>query len=234
MYSAKAAGKNSYKFYEKSMAQHIYEESVKKKEIEKGIKNREFKVFYQPKFSKDGMLIGGEALVRWFKSDGRVIPPAEFIDFAERKGLIVSISDIVINEVCNKILLWIKRGYSNFTISLNITAEHLINEKLCENIIEKIKISNVPPQYIEFEITESMIIRDFDTAIKNIKLLKDYGIKISMDDFGIGYSSLNYFKKIPIDHKLLFIFELEDIDNKVDAITLDQPFVQLVYMIKRQ
>jgi len=199
MYSAKNSGKNSYKFYDKSMSLHIYEESIKKKEIEEGIKNKEFKVYYQPKISKNGALIGAEALVRWFKSDGKIIPPSEFIDFAEKKGLIIPLSEIVIDEVFNKILLWIKKGYRDFTISINITAEHLINEELCKGIIEKIRTLNIPPEYVEFEITESMIIKDFETAVSNINIMKEFGLKISMDDFGTGYSSLNYLKKMPID-----------------------------------
>ena len=199
MYSAKKIGKSSYKIYNKSMKFHIYEDSVKKKEIEDGIENKEFKMFYQPKMSKDGILIGAEALVRWFKSDGKILLPYEFIDFAEKKGLIISISEIVIDEVCSKVNFWIQKGYRNFTISINITAEHLTNEELCKSIIERIKAFNVPTQYIEFEITESMIIKDFDAAVNNIKMIKDFGIKISLDDFGTGYSSLNYIKKLPID-----------------------------------
>lgn len=199
MYSAKKSGKNSYEFYDKSMNLHIYENSIKRKEIEYGIKNKEFKVFYQPKVSKDGILIGAEALVRWIKSDGTLLAPSEFIDFAERNGLIIFITEIVINEVCNKVLFWIEKGYKNFTISINITAEHLINEKICKSIIERIRAFNVPTQYIEFEITESMIIKDLDIAVRNINMIKDFGIRISMDDFGTGYSSLNYLEKLPID-----------------------------------
>ena len=199
MYSAKNSGKNSYKFYDKTMSFHIYEETVKKKEIKEGIKNKEFKVFYQPKISKDGILIGAEALVRWFKSDGKMLPPSEFISFAERKGLIVPITEIVIDEVCDKILLWIKKGYKNFSISINITGKHLIEERLCKSIIDRIRSYGVPPEYLEFEITESMVIKDFEAAVNSIRIIKDFGIKISLDDFGTGYSSLNYLKKLPID-----------------------------------
>lgn len=199
MYSVKNSGKNSYRFYNENMNLHIYEESIKKKKIKEGIENKEFKVYYQPKISKEGTLMGAEALVRWIKSDGNILLPSEFISFAEKNGLISAISNLVIDEVCNKLLLWIKEGYKDFTISINITAEHLTDEKNCKNIIERINSFHIPPQYIEFEITESMIIKDFDEALKNIQLIKDFGIKISMDDFGTGYSSLNYLRKLPID-----------------------------------
>ncbi|MPN23004.1 putative signaling protein [bioreactor metagenome] len=144
-------------------------------------------------------MLGAEALVRWIKGNGSILLPSEFINFAEKNGLISGISNLVIDEVCNKVLLWIKKGYKDFTISINITAEHLTNENNCKNLIARIKSYHIPPQYIEFEITESMIINDFGEALKNIQLIKEFGIKISMDDFGTGYSSLNYLKKLPID-----------------------------------
>ena len=199
MYSAKKTGKSNYKFYEKSMSLHLYEESVKKKEIKEGIQNKEFKVFYQPKFSNEGILIGAEALARWVKKDGSILPPVEFIDFAEKTGLIVPLTDVIIDGVCANILRWIDKGYKNFSVSINITSEHIMNEKLCKQIIDRVDTLHIPPQYLEFEITESMVIDDFDMAVKNIKMIKDFGIKISMDDFGTGYSSLNYLKSLPID-----------------------------------
>jgi polar amino acid transport system substrate-binding protein len=199
MYSAKNCGKNNYKFYDSGMGLHIYEETIKKREIEEGIRNEEFKVFYQPKFSKKGNLTGAEALVRWFKSNGTIVYPSEFIDFAQQRGLIISISELVVKQVCKKVISWIEKGYKDFTISINITAEHLVNEKLCKDIIQEIKTFNVPLQYIEFEITESMIVKDFEAAVNNIIMIKNSGIKVSMDDFGTGYSSLNYLKNLPIN-----------------------------------
>lgn len=221
MYTAKNSGKNSYKFYDKSMSFHIYEESVKKKEIEDGIKNKEFKVFYQPKILSDGRFVGTEALVRWFKKDGKIVAPSEFIDFAERKGLIVSITEIVIEEVFKKIILWISKGYKDFTISINMSAEYLNNEKLCNDILKKIRKFNIPENYIEFEITESMFIKDFDAAVSSIKKIKDFGIKISLDDFGTGYSSLNYLKRLPIDIIKIDKSFIDTIDNEKDRIVLE-------------
>lgn len=145
MYNAKKSGKSNYKFYDKSMNMHLYEESVKKKEIKKGIQNKEFKAFYQPKFSKDGRLIGAEALARWVKKDGSILSPAEFIDFAQKMGLIVPMTDIIIDEVCNDILNWKEKGYENFSISINITSEHIVNEKLCMQMIDRVHTFHIPP-----------------------------------------------------------------------------------------
>jgi polar amino acid transport system substrate-binding protein len=200
MYAAKNAGKNQYFFYDDNISLHIYEDAIRKKELEDGIAKKEFRVFYQPQMASDGTLTGAEALVRWFKSDGRILPPAEFIGFAEKNGLILALSDLVIENVCRKVLDWAEKGYMGFSVAINLTAEHLIHDDICRNLLAKIKACNAPPQMIEFEITESMIISDFETGTKNINMIKDAGIKVSLDDFGTGYSSLNYLKKLPIDN----------------------------------
>lgn len=199
MYMAKKHGKSSYMFYDKNMSIHLYEDTIKKKKIREGIKQKEFKVFYQPKYSSAGDLIGAEALARWITPDAAIIPPSEFIEFAEKNGLIVAITDLIVDEVCKDILSWLSEGRSDFTISINITSEHITNRKLIQKLIEKIDSFQVPTKHIEFEITESMVIEDFNKAVENIALLKSFGIKVSMDDFGTGYSSLNYLKTLPLD-----------------------------------
>jgi EAL domain-containing protein (putative c-di-GMP-specific phosphodiesterase class I) len=198
MYEAKKIGKNKYIFYEEQMYSDVYDKIVKKRAIEEGIKNGEFKAFYQPKISKDEIILGAEALARWIKND-RIIPPSEFIEFAEEEGLIKDIGECVIVEVCKNISQWIQEGYKDFRIAINLSAEQLIDESICENAIKIIEAYKVPFDYIEFEVTESTIIKDFDIAIKSIKKIKSYGIKVSLDDFGTGYSSLNYIKKLHVD-----------------------------------
>lgn len=199
MYMAKKHGKSSYMFYDKNMSMHLYEDTIKKKEIKEGIRRKEFKVFYQPKYSNNEHLIGAEALARWVKADVTILPPSEFIEFAEKNGLIVAITDLIVDEVCKDILSWLSIGRSDFVISINITSEHIINRKLIQKLIDKVDSFKVPTKHIEFEITESMVIEDFNKAVDNIALLKSFGFKVSMDDFGTGYSSLNYLKTLPID-----------------------------------
>ena len=125
MYASKRLGKNKYRFYDKEMYSKIYEKTVKKKAIEEGLKKGEFKVFYQPKVSDEEKFLGAEALVRWIKEDNKIIPPSEFIEFAENEGLIQYIGEVVIIEVCKKISEWIRKGYKNFRIAINLSAEQL-------------------------------------------------------------------------------------------------------------
>jgi diguanylate cyclase (GGDEF)-like protein len=199
MYASKRLGKNRYSFYDKEMYSDVYENTVKKKSIEEGLQKGEFKVFYQPKVSNEEKFLGAEALVRWIKDDNKIIPPSEFIEFAENEGLIKYIGEVVIIEVCKKISEWIGKGYKNFRIAINLSAEQLISEKLCDKALKIIEEFEIPFEYIEFEVTESTIIKDFNVAIKNIKKIRSYGIKVSLDDFGTGYSSLNYLKELSID-----------------------------------
>ncbi|MDW2800046.1 bifunctional diguanylate cyclase/phosphodiesterase [Clostridium boliviensis] len=199
MYMSKKLGKSSYTFYDKNMSMNLYEETIKKKEIKDGIRQKEFKAYYQAKYSQNGQLTGAEALARWVRADGTVVPPSEFIVFAEKNGLIVAITDLILEEVCKDILSWIDKGERDFIISINITSQHITSRKLILNLIEQIELLHVPAEYLEFEITESMVIEDFQKAVENIALLKSYGLKVSMDDFGTGYSSLNYLKTLPID-----------------------------------
>lgn len=199
MYMSKKLGKSSYTFYDKNMSLNLYEETIKKKEIKDGIRQKEFTVYYQPKYSQNGQLAGAEALARWVRPDGTVVPPSEFIEFAEKNGLIVAITDLILEEVCKDILSWTEKGERDFIISINITSQHITNRKLIRNLIEQIELLHVPAEYLEFEITESMVIEDFQKAVENVALLKSYGIRVSMDDFGTGYSSLNYLKTLPID-----------------------------------
>jgi diguanylate cyclase (GGDEF) domain len=199
MYMAKKHGKSSYIFYDKNMSFHLYEDTIKKKEIKEGIKQKQFKAFYQPKYSGKGLLMGAEALARWVKADGTLLSPSEFIEFSEKNGLIIAITDLIVEEVCKDILSWIKNGKEGFVVSIHITSEYITNSRLMKKLIDRIEYFRVPTRYIEFEITESMVIEDFNNAVENITLLKTYGIKVSMDDFGTGYSSLNYLKTLPID-----------------------------------
>jgi polar amino acid transport system substrate-binding protein len=199
MFMAKKRGKSAYLFYETNMSLHLYEDSIKKKDIKEGILKKEFKAFYQPKYSSGGQLIGAEALARWVKEDGTVLPPSEFIEFAEKNGLILAITDLIVDEVCKDIISWEGKWVDDVVISINITSAHISDKKLIKKLIERINFFNIPTKYLEFEITESMVIEDFKKAQENIALLKSCGIKISMDDFGTGYSSLNYLKALPID-----------------------------------
>lgn len=232
MYLSKKNGKGGYTFYDKDIVSDVYDKAIKKKSIQDGIKNGEFKVFYQPKISSDNKFVGAEALVRWIKDNNVIIPPSEFIEFAENEGLIKYIGEVVITEVCGKIRDWINKGYKNFRIAVNLSADQLINENSCNKVLDIIKTFNIPYEYIEFEVTESMIIKNLSEAIKNIKKFRDCGIKISLDDFGTGYSSLNYLRTLPIDSVKIDKSFIDNIGLNDDSNVMVDTIIKLSHYFK--
>lgn len=105
-------------------------------------------------------------LARWQREDGSILPPSEFINFAEKNGLILAITDLIVDEVCKDLLTWIEKEERVFAVSINITSEHIVNQKLSKKLIEKVESFHVPAKYLEFEIIESMVIEDFNSAVE--------------------------------------------------------------------
>lgn len=227
MYESKRVGKHRYSFYNDSINFDIYEYTIKKKALEDGIKNNEIKVFYQPKVLNNGNLLGAEALVRWIKPDNTIIPPSEFVDFAEKEGLIKYIGEAVIIEVCKNLSDWINKGYKGFTIAVNLSTDQLIDHNLCKRLLNIVEEYKIPFEYIEFEVTETTIIKDFDAAINNINEIRSKGIKISLDDFGTGYSSLNYLKNMPIDTIKIDKSFIDDITSNEASVVMVNTIISL-------
>ena len=164
------------------------------------LENNEFKVYYQPKVEAGtGKVVGGEALVRWQKRDGTFIYPNEFIPFFEESGLIVDVDYYIYEEVFKDIKSRLDRGLSVVPISMNISRVHLETDNLIHYVKTLFDKYNIPSQYVEFEITESVYMQNFNKAVNLVESLKELGAKISMDDFGTGYSSLNMLNMLPID-----------------------------------
>ena len=163
----------------------------------KAIKDREFLVYYQPKVAIDGRHIAGaEALCRWMH-DGKLVPPADFIPILEQGHDICKLDFYVLDTVCRDIRRWLDSGMNAVRISVNLSRRHLSDPDLLERVIEIIDSNNVPHQYIEIELTETTTEVEFKTLKKTIVGLQQAGISTSVDDFGIGYSSLNLIKEIP-------------------------------------
>jgi EAL domain-containing protein (putative c-di-GMP-specific phosphodiesterase class I) len=200
MYYAKRNGKNNYKFYKDIMSSNIYEETKLLNELKSALYNDEFKVFYQPKVKADtGEILGMEALVRWQKQDGTVISPSQFINFAEKRGIIVSIGEYVMKEACRQNKLWQQKGLKPLRIAVNLSTCQLADENLFDKIQSTLEETGLSPNYLEVEITETMIMKNFEISTNTLNKLRSIGVKVSLDDFGTGYSSLNYLKKLPID-----------------------------------
>lgn len=182
--------------YEQTM---IYNEQLKRS-VEKALKNDEMVPYYQPKVNVNtGELVGAEALARWLQSDGKLIPPFEFIPMCEKTGLITDLDMIIFEKTLKFLRRNIDRGIKCVPISVNFSRLHLNDIHFFDKVTELISRYDVPPEYVEIELTESAIFDNHELISDFTHQLHKYGLKISMDDFGSGYSSLNMLKDIPID-----------------------------------
>ncbi|MDA3851795.1 MAG: EAL domain-containing protein [Spirochaetaceae bacterium] len=200
MYKAKQSGKNQLKLFEKNMNETIQGRVSMENLLRKAEKNKEFQLFIQPQYQIDSnKLIGGEVLMRWYSAEAGWIPPSEFIPMAEETGLIIPMGTWLINEACNLIKQWQNQYGTSITLSINISAEQILKRKLLPDLENALEISQLAPESLCVEITESTAISDFEHTKKILHTLKDMGVQISLDDFGTGYSSLSLLKELPLN-----------------------------------
>lgn len=200
MYSVKNSEKNSYEFFSNSMNDKMVERLQLENSLRHALLKNEFVMYYQPKIDlKTDTISGVEALIRWQSPTKGLVPPIEFIPLAEETGLIIPIGDWVLKTACQQIKEWKDLGYTWLNMSINLSAKQFKQINLVDRIKGIILETGIDPQSIELEITETMAMENLDNTVKILEQIKESGIKISLDDFGIGYSSLNYLKKLPID-----------------------------------
>ena len=169
-------------------------------DMEKALINKEFQVYLQPKYNtKEEVLSGAEALVRWIHPTEGFVPPYRFIPIFENNGFIIQLDDYMLTEVARQQAKWIAEGKKVVPISVNVSRVHFVKEDLAEHICQIVDAFHVPHEVIELELTESAFFDDKEVLLNTIKKLKAYGFAISMDDFGSGYSSLNSLKELPLD-----------------------------------
>lgn len=198
MYRAKENGKNTYLFFTKEMAEHISNRLSMERSLRLSISNDELFMEYQPliDFGTNEM-IGVEALVRW-RNDGEIIPPSTFIPIAEESGLIAEIDSWVIGEVCRQIRIWNQAGLPPFYVSLNISAQHFRRPNIFSRIMGIVSLANISPKRLSIEITESSLM-DVERSNSMLQRLHEVGFRISVDDFGTGFSSLAYLKRFSVN-----------------------------------
>ena len=198
--AAKEFGRNTYILYTPKDPVEIKDDYALLSRIGDAAKNNEFVLYYQPKVSfESGQIVGAEALIRWQHPTMGLVSPMRFIPLAETYGYIKELGEWVIDKVCQQLSYWQKRGINIENISINISPIQFNDRTLKDYIEEKVKYYNINASHLELELTESMIMRNFDLSLEVINSLKTLNILLSLDDFGTGYSSLSYFSKLPFD-----------------------------------
>ncbi|RHW39974.1 EAL domain-containing protein [Lysinibacillus yapensis] len=198
--NAKKRGKNNYHILSYSSSIQSYKNYSIGRDLKKAVENREMVLYFQTRVdAHSNQIISAEALIRWNHPEWGLISPHEFLTIAEENGLITEIDDWVLNEACNQIKNWKDRGMHLVPISINISAVHFLKPDWPRKVAEIIRDVGIHPSDMEFEITESTILNDSEIVKNSILMLKELGIKIALDDFGKGYSSLSYLTQYPFD-----------------------------------
>ncbi|MCL1044629.1 EAL domain-containing protein [Shewanella electrodiphila] len=200
MYAAKHAGRNGAYFFNESLSQALLEKTTIKQQLKNALINKQFQVHYQPKVNMvNGEVCSFEALLRWYHPTEGLISPVKFIPEAESNGQIIEIGYWVLLQACTDGQKWHQQGLLKDNISVNISPIQLSQPDICEHIAEILAQTGFPAEKLELEITESLLIENFDTAEVVLKQLKKLNVRIALDDFGTGFSSLNYLTHFPID-----------------------------------
>jgi diguanylate cyclase (GGDEF)-like protein/PAS domain S-box-containing protein len=202
MYQAKAAGRNTYRFYDAQMNTEAVEHLTVRNGLRRALEKNEFVLHYQPQIEMaTGAVIGVEALIRWQHPELGLLAPARFIAVAEDSGLIVPMGEWVLHEACHQGVLWKNAGLPALVIAVNLSAVQFRrgDKSIEQTILGALEQSGLDPACLELEITESILIQNVESVLATVKRLKRLGIKLSIDDFGTGYSSLAYLKRFDVD-----------------------------------
>ena len=200
MYQAKQMGKNNFQFYSQKLNAHSLERLNLESGLRHALERGEFELEYQAKRDiRSGAITGMEALLRWRHPDLGTIAPMRFIPIAEETGLIVQIGKWVFDTVCRQSVAWQALGLQPVTIAVNLTARQFSDSRLAADVAAALSAAGMPAHLLELEIAESLLMRDVAGSLTILKRLKEIGVRIAVDDFGIGYLSMAALKQFPLD-----------------------------------
>lgn len=200
MYQAKIAGKNAYQLFLPAMNANVKKRVSLEASLRSALDNGELSLHYQPKIDlMSGRVLGFEALLRWSNPVHGNISPADFIPIAEDSGLIVPIGEWVIRQALNDLRPWNALREHKLHVAVNLSTRQLKVEGIAKRIAALIAESAVPADWLELELTESMVMENVHAQIETFHQLRDLGVRLAIDDFGTGYSSMSYLKRLPID-----------------------------------
>ena len=200
MLKCKALGKNNIQYFDTPTLNEFLHTIEIENKLKGAVLNNSFELFYQPQYyAGNKKLRGAEALIRWKTPDNQMVNPAVFIPIAEKNGAILAIGNWVVEQSIRQYSIWKTRYNADFILSINISSKQFAQDDFVLYIMRMLEKYKVKPSEIELEITESILIEDFEQVSNKLKILIDNGIRISLDDFGTGFSSLSYLKRLPIN-----------------------------------
>ncbi len=232
MYRAKEQGRNRYCFY----TEDLNDVSAERLALEAGLRHAlargEIEVFYQPKVDfSDGRVNGVEALIRWRHPEMGLLMPDRFVPLAEEIGAIIPIGYWTLRRVCERVRAWQELGMA-LPVAVNLSASQFHEPQLVTELAAILKSTGVSASFIELEITESMVMRDTDRAVAIMEALRRMGIRISIDDFGTGHSSLGYLKRFPVDRLKVDRSFVRDLPHNGDDVAITRAVIAMAHSLK--
>lgn len=226
MYEAKEAGRNRSLLYDVKMGLSIAKKLEIEQEMREAIETMDqFELYFQPKISlRSGAIVGAEALIRWNHPSLGLVFPDDFIPIAENTGMIIQIGEWVIQEAARRVQQWQKAGIAPLKLAVNLSGRQFTSPSLLYQIADALNRYEIKPQFLEFEVTESIAMISLQESLKVLHQLRDLGVGVHIDDFGTGYSSLAYLKQFPVDtlkiDKAFIMNMLEDQDDRTIVETI--------------
>ncbi|NKE71160.1 putative bifunctional diguanylate cyclase/phosphodiesterase [Candidatus Manganitrophus noduliformans] len=233
MYRAKEQGGNNYQLYAPAMNQHATKRLALENNLRRALERGEFLLYYQPKVDlTTGQIVGMEALIRWKSPEAGMVSPADFIPLAEETGLIVPMGEWILRTACAQNKAWQKQGLPPVRMGVNLSARQLQRQNLIGTIAHVLNETGLDPNYLELELTESLIMKSNESTMTELRELHLGGIEISIDDFGTGYSSLSYLKRLPIDTLKIDKSFVQEVTTDLDDAAIVAAIITMAHTLK--
>ena len=233
MYHAKAQGRSRFYFYQDSMRAASAQRLSLEHDLRKALEGGQFELYYQPQIEvRTGRIVGIEALIRWNHPTLGMLGPAHFIGAAEEAGLIMALWEWVMVAALIQHNAWLAEGLPAVTIAVNLSSGQFADPALAQRVEEIARVVGVPLDYLELEVTESMLLVDSDAALRTLTALRSMGVKIAIDDFGTGYSSLSYLRRLPLDKLKLDQSFIRDAGQNDGDVAITRAIIAMAQSLK--
>jgi EAL domain-containing protein (putative c-di-GMP-specific phosphodiesterase class I) len=201
-------------------------------QLREGVKKREFFLHYQPQWDlRSGRIVGVEALLRWHNAEFGLVPPSEFIPFAEFSGAIIELGKWALRTACVQARNWELAGFRDLKMAVNVSGKQFRQPDFLQMIEEMMRETEIGPGILELEFTESVLMEKADITINTLRSLKEMGVHLSIDDFGTGYSSLNYLKDFPIDRIKIDRSFVTDVNRSNDDAAIAGAIISMAHSL---
>ncbi len=228
MYEAKAAGRNSLRFFDPEMQKAVTLRAELLNGLQEALREQQFRLYYQPQVDQEGHITGAEALVRWERPGVGLVSPVEFIPVAEESGLIKPLGFWVLETACSQLADWaLKPESAALTLSVNVSSVQFNCADFVEQVLEVLHKTGANAQQLKLELTESLLVEKVDEVIAKMSALKAHGVGFSLDDFGTGYSSLAYLRRLPLDQLKIDRSFVRDLLDDPNSAAIAQTIIDL-------